>query len=271
MAKTGSILEVNVADIVIDKGFNFRTGGVDEKGEYFLGIVESIREEGLKESIVVTRGVDGKLHLCDGEHRLRALRRLEVKRIVVIIREYENEAERFIESLVPNIVRARPRPYDIAMAADRMRKYGFERKKIARTLGLTESYIGSLLHCVDKLEPELLDMFQRNDSEATVADLIKASRMEPEEQMKWADDVRFGRLDMPEEKPRREPDGRPRMKTRDKVKIAIADLRAATFIGTSKKKIVATDDVKEAVAMFARWTLGEMTTCPIPEPDVEKD
>jgi len=272
LARTSTILEVNLADIVIDKGFNFRTGGVDEKGEKFLGIVESIREHGLKENIIVTEGLDGKYHLCDGEHRLRAMWKLGIERRYVIVREYENAGERFLESVIPNVVRSKPRPYDVAMAAKKLRdEYGYERKQIASAFGLGAPYIASLLNCVDKLERELLEVFERNDSEATVADLIKVSRMEPDEQLKWLDDIRYGRNDSPEQKPRAPSDGRPRMKTREKIKASLADLRGASFIGTSKKKIVATDDVREACAMYARWIIGEMSTCPVPEPDVEND
>jgi ParB/RepB/Spo0J family partition protein len=272
--KTLGVLEVRLVDVIIDAGFNFRTGGVDESGEYFKGIVESIREEGLKEPIVVTRGKDGKLHLCEGEHRLRAMRKLGIERSTVVVRAYENEAERFVESVIPNIVRARARPYDVASACVRLRAFGYNRAKISRTLGLGETYIGSLLGCMDRLEPELLDMFKKNDSAATVADMISASRMDSEEQLKWYDDVRFGRFEGEEEKQPRTPRdgaGRPRMRSRDKMKIALANLRGAPHIGTSRKQIVATDDVREAVALFARWAMGELETCPIPEPEIEKD
>ena len=89
---------------------------IDQEGEAFLALVESIREKGVLESIIVTPR-DGKYLLIAGERRLLACQKLELATIPArVIDVVSGRDEVLALQLTENLQRADLDPVDTAQA-----------------------------------------------------------------------------------------------------------------------------------------------------------
>jgi ParB family transcriptional regulator, chromosome partitioning protein len=90
---------------------------IDTNGEAFKGLVESVRERGVLEPILVARQEDGTFLLIIGERRLRACQMLGLTTIPVrIIKQADTKADVIALQLIENLERENLDPIDEANA-----------------------------------------------------------------------------------------------------------------------------------------------------------
>lgn len=140
-----------VANICIDHIAPFRDRERDP--ERFKMLVESIREHGLIEPIVVAPAVAGerkKYRLVAGHGRLRAAKKLGWQKINAVLREKFNVSDFIVENW-----RKELSPYEAAVLVDLELRMGRPKNEVAKkfsvTLPVIEQYIGIIRH----LHPEL--------------------------------------------------------------------------------------------------------------------
>jgi ParB family transcriptional regulator, chromosome partitioning protein len=112
-APSGAFLDIPVELIAIEGQIRSR---IDQEGEPFLALVESIRKEGVLEPIIVTPQ-EGKYRLISGERRLQACRKLGLTAIPArVVDEVTAKDEIIALQLTENLQRADLDPIDTAQA-----------------------------------------------------------------------------------------------------------------------------------------------------------
>jgi len=132
---------------------------VREKKKHGL-IVDSIKNAGLKKPITVTIGKPGPdggemFDLVCGQGRLEAFQRLGEKEIPAFVRGL-SATDGLLASLIENIARRRVRALDHIKTIQWMKDQGQDRAEIARTTGLTEAYVRTILTLLKTGEERLL-------------------------------------------------------------------------------------------------------------------
>lgn len=255
--------------IYILGGFNCRE--VKDTDEHVLALRDSIRSIGLQEPLQVGVFPDSKPHtyqIVDGENRLRALRLAGAKEALCIIDTFESRDEAFLVNVAKNFRKKRLRTYELAHAASRLRKAGFTAKRISVEIGVSETHVGNLARCVEKLIPPLLDMFRRNDADATVAELIQCAAMSPTEQAVRHQHIVYGRsleglAPNQERKPKTANGAPPRPLKRDKIKALSLDVINGESVEVRGKPKAITEDMREFGAVLLRYVLGELKKNPV--------
>ncbi|QRM20976.1 ParB/RepB/Spo0J family partition protein [Dechloromonas sp. TW-R-39-2] len=125
----------------------------------FEGIVESIRNVGLKKPIVVTRranvGGQHEYALVCGEGRLSAFRMLGEKQIPALVVEASDE-DAYIMSLVENIARRQYRPLEILRSIKQLSERGYSPGDIGKKTALSSQYVSGILKLLSCGEERLL-------------------------------------------------------------------------------------------------------------------
>ncbi|RKX57618.1 MAG: chromosome partitioning protein ParB [Thermodesulfobacteriota bacterium] len=118
----------------------------------FEELVNSIKEKGVLQPILV-REVESGLYECiAGERRLRACKKLGFKTIPAIIKKISDE-DAYIIALIENLQRKDLNPIEEALGYKRLiEKFGYTQDEIAKKIGKDRSTIANLLRLL-KLPP----------------------------------------------------------------------------------------------------------------------
>lgn len=118
----------------------------------FEELVNSIKEKGVLQPILV-REVESGLYECiAGERRLRACKKLGLKTIPAIIKKISDE-DAYIIALIENLQRKDLNPIEEALGYKKLiEKFGYTQDEIAKKIGKDRSTIANLLRLL-KLPP----------------------------------------------------------------------------------------------------------------------
>jgi ParB family chromosome partitioning protein len=124
-------------------------------------IVDSIAKAGLKKPITVTVGKPGpngeeQFDLVCGQGRLEAFKKLGQTEIPAFVRGL-TQSDSLLASLIENIARRRVRSLDQIQTIQWMKDQGQDAAEIARTTGLSESYVRIILNLLKNGESRLLE------------------------------------------------------------------------------------------------------------------
>lgn len=123
------------------------------RGEGLSELVESIRERGIIQPLIVRRN-GAKLELIAGERRWRAAREVGLEEAPVIIR-HASDQEVLELALVENLQREDLNPIEEAMAFNRLAKeFGLKQEEIARKVGKSRAAVANSIRLLD-LESEV--------------------------------------------------------------------------------------------------------------------
>ena len=134
----GGVLEVKITEVMPNK--NQPRKSFDE--EKLEALSDSIKEHGIIQPIIVTKNGDFYT-IVAGERRWRAAKKAGVKKIPVIVKEYDDLAVKEI-ALIENLQREDLNPIEEAMGyRSLMDEYNFTQEEISAKLGKSRSAIAN--------------------------------------------------------------------------------------------------------------------------------
>ncbi|MDO5450516.1 MAG: ParB/RepB/Spo0J family partition protein [Akkermansia sp.] len=123
-------------------------------------LAESIRERGLVQPLVV-RKVDGKYELIAGERRLRAVKKLGMKQVKVVLFEATDQEVAEI-ALIENLQREDLTPLEEAEQYRLLQhKFGMKQEVIAKHVGKSRAVVANMVRLLD-LVADVRDMLENN-------------------------------------------------------------------------------------------------------------
>jgi len=181
--------EVSLADIRLSE-FNVRKdlrAGTEDAG--LEELVESIREKGLLNPLIVRRCSDGRYELIAGQRRFLACQRLGWETVPVIVRDVTNDTDATILSLIENVQRADVNPIDKARAYQKIyERYG-DYGSVARETGVSVETIRKYIALL-RLAPTIQERLTTAEGPAGVETLAKvAQTFRPELQERVLDRI----------------------------------------------------------------------------------
>jgi ParB/RepB/Spo0J family partition protein len=136
---------------------------LEAKEEDMVFLTESMCREGLKVPIEVISSPTPEpgFYVRAGFRRVDAARRLHWKRIAAIVLPPDTPVvDEYWTNIVENSMRSNLSSYETACAARTMRdKFGVSTRDFAVRAGYSESYIGNLLRSLDKLPPDIVQVW----------------------------------------------------------------------------------------------------------------
>jgi len=119
--------------------------------EALAALVESVREHGILQPVVVSETIDG-YRLIAGERRVRAAELAGLEHVPAIIRPAEDHAQLEL-ALVENLQRADLRPLEEAGAFKRLAdEFGMTHEEIGRRMGRSRSSVANTIRLLDLSE-----------------------------------------------------------------------------------------------------------------------
>lgn len=113
--------------------------------EGLKSLVESIREQGVIQPILVRKSGGNKYELIAGERRLRAVKILGHNKIPAIIKTITDEAAA-IYALLENVQRENLNPIEEALGLEKLiKKFKFTQEALAKKTGKSRSHISNLI------------------------------------------------------------------------------------------------------------------------------
>ncbi len=114
----------------------------DEKLE---ALIESVREKGIIQPLIVRRTDIGRYEIIAGERRWRAAKTLDLNEIPVIIREC-TDTEALELAIIENIQRDDLNPLEEAEAYQKlMTQFGYTQEEVSKHIGKSRSYVANML------------------------------------------------------------------------------------------------------------------------------
>ena len=126
--------------------------------ENLKSLIESIREQGVIQPILVRKLDKKKYELIAGERRLRAVKILGHKKIPAIVKKITNESAA-IYALLENVQRENLNPIEEALGLEKLiKEFKFTQDKLAKKTGKSRSHIANLIRLLslDKYVIKLL-------------------------------------------------------------------------------------------------------------------
>jgi ParB family chromosome partitioning protein len=140
--KTTGIAELPVAEIhpnPLQPRRQFSAASLQE-------LADSLKQHGLLQPVVVSRGSAGRYELIAGERRWRAARLAGLERIPAVLREPEGDADQLALALIENLQREDLTPIEEARAYHHLRaELGLSQEEIARRVGKERSTVANAL------------------------------------------------------------------------------------------------------------------------------
>jgi ParB family chromosome partitioning protein len=113
--------------------------------EKLMSLIDSIREKGIIQPLVVRKLDLGRYEIIAGERRWRAAKTLNYVEVPVIIREC-NDTEALELAIVENIQRDDLNPLEEAEAYQKlMTQFSYTQEHIAKQIGKSRSYVANML------------------------------------------------------------------------------------------------------------------------------
>lgn len=119
-------------------------------------LAESISKHGVLLPLIVSRTDDGRFNLISGERRLRACRKIGLKRVPVMVRDFTGGMALEV-ALIENIQRQDLNPVEKAKGFDRLiEEYGYKHDEIAKVMGKSRAFVANSIRLL-KLPPVVLE------------------------------------------------------------------------------------------------------------------
>ncbi|MDD2634102.1 MAG: ParB/RepB/Spo0J family partition protein [Bacteroidales bacterium] len=168
MTIKSEILRLEIKNL-IDSPFQGRLFGINdsltkEEQEKIVDLSESIRENGLLNPIVVRLKKSGKYEIIDGHRRVIANRLLGHGQIKAIVREYSDKQAQ-IFNIIGNLQRQDLNNIELALAYQRAldSKIFPDKRTLANSLGIDETYVGDLLNML-RMDKRVVNDLLKNRS-----------------------------------------------------------------------------------------------------------
>lgn len=269
----GRIEVIKLDDIEADAKFNAR-GPIEVRDKDFLAFVADIKERGLLENLEV-RTLEkptkaGKHYgLVAGFMRHCACKLAGLTEVHCLVKDI-SECDAMLDNLAENEHRWKLRAYELACRCALLKKeYGLTGDQIGQKLHKSKSHVNNLIRCIEKLPTPILDAFKRHDDAASTMDYIRISALDSKEEMMAAWRQMFGKAagepGVPLDKAARG-ERALRVKSRDKIRILIHDLRRADDIFLESDWASLTDRDREVARQVCRWIIGEVQRYPVKLP-----
>ena len=167
--RKGSRLELAVDQIYVNPDQPRKIFEEEELEE----LSSSIREFGVIQPLLVTKGENGKYLLIAGERRLRASKMAGLKKVPVVIREAD-EKEVALISIIENVQRENLSYMEEALAYRRLtEEYGLTQAEIARKVGKKQSTISNKIRLLMLPEEDQLMLAEYGLTERHARALLK--------------------------------------------------------------------------------------------------
>lgn len=133
---------------------------IEMNPDELVALSDSIREHGVIEPLIITKGKESKYHLIAGERRLRAAKLAKLKTVPVVIKEAS--PQQILElAVVENVQRADLNPLEEGMAYDQLvQEFKLTHAEVAKKVGLSRPAIANkirLLKLPDEVKKGLLE------------------------------------------------------------------------------------------------------------------
>ena len=133
--------------------------------ENLKSLIESIREQGVIQPILVRKSKKDKYELIAGERRLRAVKTLGHSKIPAILKTITDESAA-IYALLENVQRENLNPIEEALGLEKLiRQFKFTQESLAKKTGKSRSHIANLIrllsldkYVIDLLSQKKIDM-----------------------------------------------------------------------------------------------------------------
>ena len=133
--------------------------------ENLKSLIESIREQGVIQPILVRKSNKNKYELIAGERRLRAVKTLGHEKIPAIVKTINDESAA-IYALLENVQRENLNPIEEALGLEKLiRQFKFTQENLAKKTGKSRSHIANLIrllsldrYVIDLLLEKKIDM-----------------------------------------------------------------------------------------------------------------
>lgn len=162
-ASDGGVLQLS-ADAIVRNPRQPRKGEFDEKD--LEELADSIREHGIIQPLIVSKGEDEKYILIAGERRLRAAKQVGLRTVPAIVRQ-ASDRELLELALIENIQRADLNPLEEADAYRQLTDdFGLSHEDVARRVGKSRPAVSNtlrLLHLSDTVKAALVDGYSHAD------------------------------------------------------------------------------------------------------------
>lgn len=139
--KDGSLKEIEI-DLVVPNPRQPRQVLNDEK---LSELAESIKEHGIVQPVVVRTLADGRYELIAGERRWRACRKIGMKKMPAVVREY-GDLEAAAVALIENIQRENLNPLEEARAYRiLMEDFDLTQEDVSKRVGKSRPFVGNMV------------------------------------------------------------------------------------------------------------------------------
>ena len=154
-------LEIDISSIEVSP-YQPRTNFDQEN---LKSLIESIREQGVIQPILVRKSKKDKYELIAGERRLRAVKTLGHSKIPAILKTITDESAA-IYALLENVQRENLNPIEEALGLEKLiRQFKFTQENLAKKTGKSRSHIANLIrllsldkYVIDLLSQKKIDM-----------------------------------------------------------------------------------------------------------------
>lgn len=158
-------------------------------------LIDSIREHGIIQPLVVTR-VDDGYQLIAGERRLRASKVVELDKVPVIVREVDS-VEKLELALIENIQRSNLSAVEEALAYRKLAdEFSFTQEQIAKKVGKSRPSVANIMRVLT-LPQEIQDAISRGQITFSHAKVILSAE-KPGEQKELYQKCLVGNLNVSE-------------------------------------------------------------------------
>lgn len=124
-------------------------------------LINSIREHGILQPLVVSQRADGTYELIAGERRLRSSQMLGLPTVPVVVRDVMGDKEKLELALIENIQRADLNAIEEACAYERLaNEYGLSHEQVGQRVGKSRSAVTNtirLLQLPELIQKALID------------------------------------------------------------------------------------------------------------------
>ena len=124
-------------------------------------LAQSMKAEGLIQSIIVRASADGSYELIVGERRLRAAKLLGWAAIDAIIRPGVSDQDAALQGVIENLQRVDLNPLERAQGYKRLADIGLSQEQIAEKVGLSDHNTVSRYMLLLDLPPEIQELLPR--------------------------------------------------------------------------------------------------------------
>jgi ParB family chromosome partitioning protein len=109
-------------------------------------LMESIKEHGIIQPLVVTPSAEGRFILVAGERRYRASKMLGLVKVPVVVRKVDSGQDRLVLALIENLQREDLNPIEEARAYERLTdEFGFTQDQVAKSVGKGRSTVANAI------------------------------------------------------------------------------------------------------------------------------